>query len=76
MNRPILTAELATSEALEPVAMTADRIAEIQMACEAVATFATLYRATPAHPSISDYRANRFAQFIEAYQALKDLTND
>lgn len=73
MNKHVLTREMAASEALKPAQMTTERVAEIQMACEAVVTFANLYRATPAHPAIAEYRANRFAQFVEAYEALKGL---
>lgn len=71
MNRHILTSELATSEALRPAVMTTERIAEIQLACEAVATFAERYRCVPAHPAVAEYRANRLTQFLEAYDALK-----
>ena len=78
MNKhiPALTPEMATSEALRPAEMTPARVAEIQAACEATAKFADWYRAVPAHPAVAEYRANRLAQFLEAYHALKDVINE
>ena len=78
MNKhlPRLSAVSAVGDALKPAEMSTERIAEIQSACEAVATFATLYRATPHHPAVSDYRANRMTQFLEAYHALKEVIDE
>lgn len=76
MNAPFLTPGMAESETLKPVTMTPARVADIQLACEAVVAFANLYRAVPHHPAVEEYRTARFAQFVEAYEALKGLIDE
>lgn len=73
MNKHLLKRDMAQSEALKAVEMDDARIAEIQMACEATAKYAEWYRVQPVHPSVSEQRASRRAQFLEAYHALKGL---
>lgn len=71
MNAPFFP-----SETLKPIVMTPARVADIQLACEAVAKFADWYRSVPHHPAVEEYRTARFAQFVEAYEALKGLIDE